>query len=1077
LHDRVAVTQRDELDRGTALLELGRHLEAEQAFAAALEADPESTPLRLGWALARYHQGGDLASAETLLRELEAARPTQPEPPTILGHLLLKEQRWAQAGEAFSRAEARAPRPHYSYPYARSLAASGAGESAEAIAQLERAVELEPHSVAAWYALSQALLGTGETARGDQALARFQQVEAHPWAERYELRYRGMGPGMMLPTPEGGPTVPIGTPPALTPIPRLTPSAGRACQAATSATMFDADGDGSPELLEIACGAPPRLLARDTAGAWQPGPALAGVPAGAQATGSTAGDFDGDSDLDLALGTTVGPVLLRNDSGTFEPWDGLPAATGSCAGVQAVDFDHDGDLDLHVARFVDEAGVPIHDLLLRNDGTGRFEDISALAGLATVPTRSTGGLWVDLDDDADLDLLQLDADGPVRLWANLRDGRFEEQPMPGGALPTGVMAAVAADLDGDARIDLAFASTMSAELTLLRANAGGGFDRSTIQTGTVEDGLGGLAAVDLSGRGHPGLALLFEERLAWLAAPFADETPQPLTDLEPGAWGVTGADLDRNGSEDLLLATARGVVGLAAPPPPGRWLRIALEGQLGSNPQGLHAVVEARADGHWQARVVGGQAGLLGTPTELTVALGPAQDVEVVRVHWPSGIRQVVLDPQPDRAVTLREQGLKSSCPQLYTWDGAAHRYISDLIGAAALGLQAAPGVGAQTDHDELIVLPPGALSLEDGAPRLRIVEPLEEILFVDELRLIAVDHPEGTDVVPRERYQFAPPRDPTGLIVLGDPQPLVSARDAAGNDLADALAERDLRAAPPLERAVPGFAVEHHMELDLGEAPTDAPVLLVLDGWVRYATMAEMTAAGEQGVTPLGPALDVLGADGQWREHSPDIGMPAGRPKTMVLDLTGAFDGPEQRIRIRSNLLLYWDRVRVDRSGDTQPRQEHILPLTDARLWRSGYPLASAPAEAEPLAYDGDHFRPHMDYIVAPGAYTRLGTVTPLLEATDDRMVVMSHGEAIDLRYDVSALPPVAPGWTRSWAVLLDGWMKDQEPGTLAGETVEPLPWHAMSAYPPPAGEEPPEAVQRAQAAWNTRWLPEATR
>jgi hypothetical protein len=78
-------------------------------------------------------------------------------------------------------------------------------------------------------------------------------------------------------------------------------------------------------------------------------------------------------------------------------------------------------------------------------------------------------------------------------------------------------------------------------------------------------------------------------------------------------------------------------------------------------------------------------------------------------------------------------------------------------------------------------------------------------------------------------------------------------------------------------------------------------------------------------------------------------------------------------------------------------------------------------------------------------GRYTRFGNVRGLLTAADDRYVVMKGGDAVRLEFDGSRLPAPPAGWTRDWLVVLDGWDKDADKNTVAGQTVEPLPFHGM--------------------------------
>jgi len=851
-------------------------------------------------------------------------------------------------------------------------------------------------------------------------------------------------------------------------------------------------------------------------------------------SGVAAGDLDGDGDPDLVLTGPKGVRALRNrGDGTFEKAPGWGISGGGwCATAIPVDFDHDGNLDVYVARLgIPETKLwqgtdlstlpPGAPLLFENDGKGTFRERAQEAGLGG-SGHALSAFWIDLDRDNDVDLLKMDIGGATQAFLNLRDGTFAEAGEPLRTaldLPPNAVAAVAADLDGDGMLDLAF-SLWSGPAIEVRLGTRKGFERprwADEWSGKLPAGPGlGLTVADPDGDGRPSLVSAATDGL-WLVGPFSrTSAPDVLRiELPPGGpgGGMRGgipAMLDGNGSLDLVVSTSAG----AAPVlnrgrPPAGWLRVTFEGQLGSNREGLGTMVDARVGALWQSVLMGGGSYLGSAPAEIYLGFGDATTVEFLRASWPGGIRQPIVDLDAGRVLALKEKGLKSSCPLLFAWDGEKHRFLTDLIGSAALGLEESPGVGVDADVDEMYVLPAGLPAAESGLFRLRLVEPLEEILFTDRVRLLAVDHRFGTEIAARERYQFTPPRDETGLLLLTQLEPIKGAVDGWGNNVVEELSQRDGVPVETFELSrLDGLAETHELILDLGEADPSAPVLLVLDGWVRYPSMEEMAAATAAGVTPFGPALDVddsgvpkmgvrpggrgtgdigsnaatagpaggaanSGRTGSWRRVWDYAGHPAGLDKTVVLNLSGQFRNRVQRVRLSTNLRVYWDRIRVDRGGTPPAFRTREVPLAQARLWRSGYPLATRAGDGVPLGYDGDSFRPAMpEYIVAPGRYTRLGDVTGLVAAADDRFVVSSHGEAIDLEFRADGLPPVEPGHVRTYAFLLDGWMKDQEPGTLAGDRVEPLPWRGMGRYPPAEGTAAPGGTAWTDE-WNTRDLP----
>jgi hypothetical protein len=88
-------------------------------------------------------------------------------------------------------------------------------------------------------------------------------------------------------------------------------------------------------------------------------------------------------------------------------------------------------------------------------------------------------------------------------------------------------------------------------------------------------------------------------------------------------------------------------------------------------------------------------------------------------------------------------------------------------------------------------------------------------------------------------------------------------------------------------------------------------------------------------------------------------------------------------------------------------------------------------------------------------GNYTRYGAVEGLLREVDDRIAIMGSGDEVALRFDGRGLPPLPAGWKRDFLLLVDGWAKDADANTAYSQTVRPLPFHGMSAYPYGAGEK----------------------
>ena len=132
-----------------------------------------------------------------------------------------------------------------------------------------------------------------------------------------------------------------------------------------------------------------------------------------------------------------------------------------------------------------------------------------------------------------------------------------------------------------------------------------------------------------------------------------------------------------------------------------------------------------------------------------------------MRVLWPAGIVQaepIGADTQKARSLEVVELDRKpSSCPYLYTWNGERFEFVTDFLGGGEMGYQVAPGVYNTPDPEEFVRIRGDQLRARDGRYELRVTNELEETLFLDHLSLVAVDHPAGTDVFPREGMVSSP--------------------------------------------------------------------------------------------------------------------------------------------------------------------------------------------------------------------------------------------------------------------------------------------------------------------------------
>jgi hypothetical protein len=205
--------------------------------------------------------------------------------------------------------------------------------------------------------------------------------------------------------------------------------------------------------------------------------AEAGLDLSGLAGGAILEDFDGDRRLDLvwsAMGFDEQMRFMRNKGdGTFEERTREAGLTGETGGLNMLpaDYDNDGAVDVLVLRggwLGSEGRFPLS--LLRNDGRGRFSDVTRAAGLLRFAPTQTAA-WLDFDGDGWLDLFvgnesawipdfvahqRTAGEGyPCELYRNNGDGSFSEMAKKAGVDFVGfVKGIVSGDYDNDGRPDL-----------------------------------------------------------------------------------------------------------------------------------------------------------------------------------------------------------------------------------------------------------------------------------------------------------------------------------------------------------------------------------------------------------------------------------------------------------------------------------------------------------------------------------------------------------------------------------------------------------------------------------------------
>ena len=760
-----------------------------------------------------------------------------------------------------------------------------------------------------------------------------------------------------------------------------------------------------------------RLLLQDEKGSF--------IDATANASGNTpvpdaalnvwAADIEMDGDIDVVVGATARPpfVLRNNGDGTWrriEPF----TAVSVIRGFSWADLDQDADPD---AMFVDAAGAV---LVATNRQAGQFSSAAAISSLAGVVGATVG----DLDADGAIDILALQATGVIRKasWTNSTWNVAEVASWPGfSSSQPGSGHLVVADLDNNGALDLIASAQAESHIWL-------GNENQVLQPLPMSPQAEIFAAVDRNGDGRLDLAAVAMGRPAWL--------------------------MGAGGSATYHWKTIR---------PRGQ----ASAGDQRINSFGVGGEISVRAGLTVQTQVMSG--------TPVHFGLGTRTGIDVARIVWPNGIAQAEFGTGVDDVI-FAEQRLKGSCPWVFAWDGTRMNFVTDFLWRSPLGLRInAQDTAGVTQTEDWVRIAGDQLRPRDGAYDVRITAELWETHFFDHVSLLVVDHPADTEMFVDERFlpSQPPALAPRAMKMLG---PVTDARDDHGHDVTASIAARDGNYLATFVRGpYQGIAEEHFVEFAIGPHSDADRLTLVASGWI-YPTDSSINVAIGQGsaAKPTGLALEALDRHGAWKVVNADLGFPAGKNKTMLIDLNAVKNAT--RLRLRTNLEIYWDALIVA-SEVAAPLRTKRVDVRDAELRYRGY--------SETTSLRGDvPETPNYERKAGvtqrwrdlTGFHTRFGSVNALLMGVDDRYVIMNAGDEMRLQFPEQPAPEA--GWRRDFVLIGDGWEKDGDYNTGFSQTVLPLPSHDHPAYGDAriSGDlEDDPVYQRHRSDWeqfHTRWV-----
>ncbi len=780
-------------------------------------------------------------------------------------------------------------------------------------------------------------------------------------------------------------------------------------------------------------------------------------------------DMNKDGIQELLLKTATGITLGRwGEDGKWIASEIVRYADDDKSGalplLLPVDYEHDGDLDIFTSHTVLE--------MYRNNGDGTFIAVGEQTFLnAETAAGATDARFADFDDDGDIDIFVIHTETGCTLWDNLRQGRLRALTTETGIPQVPQYTTVAAaDFNNDGNTDIFLSTAVRSYLYLNRGD--GSFVQDT-RSQAVNDVTGRDAHfLDYDNDGFLDLWVIGAERLFLFRNDGSGrfETRSELLAAHAGGVSGTVGDYDNDGDIDIFYVDNDGHP-RALRNNGGNlnsWIQVKLEGITAGNNKinrnGIGSKLEVKVDGLYQLQYVSQPVSHFG--------LGASDEADVVRVVWTNGVPQNVIKPKARQQI-LEKQILKGSCPFLYVYDGERYQFVTDLLWRAPLGLITSMGFIAPDETKDFVKISGSQIQPKSGKYILKITEELWETAYFDMVKLIAVDHPVGTGIFVNEQYT-PPPFAEFKIYGVAEKRHPKAAFTHQGTEVSDALRTFDYRYAVEHEPGIhQGVVAPHAIILDLGDVPNDTPLVLFLTGWIFPTdTSINVSLFQNPSVSPRFPSIAVKNHMQEWEPVIDMIGLPAGKNKTITVDLTGKFLSDERLVRIETDLQIYWDAVFFTVGRQEVPTQITELNPDSAELHYRGFSEMYRPTPHAPHLFDYKKVTTAGKWRDIAGYYTRYGDVTPLLQEIDDMYVILNAGDEITVEFDESRLPELKAGWKRDFVLFSDGWDKDGDINTVTSQTVTPLPFHGMSEYPYPDTENYPDDVmhRRYRLKYNTR-------
>ncbi len=764
------------------------------------------------------------------------------------------------------------------------------------------------------------------------------------------------------------------------------------------------------------------------------------------------------------VGDTGCLLLERVDDTTFVDrtlGSGLEDVHG--AGAIWVDYDHNGILDLFVESGLDGAQLwQNNSYVIRVDSTGQADEAMNAESLEFINVSEIVGLnglsaayeiaAADVDGNLTTDLIVAGAEG-TSVYLNTRAGTFKPMPSPPGPWQDALQFGID-DLNNDGYTDILLINPFGSRLMYGNSNLSYVFDHTGFLTmrallcdfdndGRQDIIFCGVDSTKKRVKGSPHDAIFSAYRNLganeWTNVTTATRVDQLA--IKDDAIGPIAGDFDNDGDTDILLVTMqeklhfiRNDGGNAN----GK-LKIRLATIL-TNTTGLGNHIELRDGSFRVSRFV--------TKLPIEIGIGPHTQFDTVHTTWTNGVldNEFLISATKEPIELVEKMVELGSCPFLFAWNGQRFQFVTDILGNAPIGLSIRRDEILPADPDEIVrVGQENELATLNGDYVLEVAECYREVLYLDSAELIAVDHPTNIEVHPTDKL-MPPPFPVSQIVAVENLRPPQSVDSSDGMDRLEALQHIDDHYAPPGTTLPPPFrGLCHPMTLTMNFGPIDpdASNVLALTGWLRYGS-ASVNIAVEQNpsLDIIPPTLEVENATGEWIPVDAIVGMPAGKTKTILCDLTGKLPEGTRRLRLTSSFEIRWDRIALGTHATLNPSAIRISQPTSADLYHRGFPEMASRGNHHPITPDYDTITSTPKWKTTPqGWCTRYGDVLELLAAADEKIAILNGGDAVTLRYNEADFPPRDANLKRTFFFKTVGWEKDADYNVVSGDTVHPLP------------------------------------